>query len=98
MLLMVVESQYSSHWHSSKSEPAPLFELQCSCQSARQLDLHRPGSEDDNVDIDVDNVDDDDDNDGVDDLDMHPETSHDSIASAQTPLGKLCLMDFRCEQ
>ena len=88
---MVDERQYSSHWHSSKSEPARLSELRCSCQSARQLDLHRPGSEDDNVD-------DDDDNDGVDDLDMHPETSHDSIASAQTPLGKLCLMDSRCDQ
>ena len=81
-----------------------MSELRCSCQSARQLDLHRPGSEDDNVDIDVDNVDidvdnddDDDDNDDVDDLDMHPETSHDSIASAQTPLGKLCLMDSRCD-
>ena len=65
-----------------------MFELPCSCQSARQLGLHHPDDDDDD-----DDDDDNDDNDNVDDndLDMHPETGHDSIASAQTSLCKLGL-------
>ena len=77
----------SLHWRSSKSEPEHLFELQCSCQSARPLALRHPGDHD--KDEDDDSGDDNDEDD--DDLDMHPETGHDSIASAQTSYRKLGL-------
>ena len=64
-----------------------MFELPCSCQSARPLGLRHPGHDDDDDggggdddgDCDDDTVDDD-------NLDMHPEAGHDSVASTQTSL------------
>ena len=68
-----------------------MFELPCSCQSARPLGLRHPGhdfgdggGDDDDGDSHDDTVDDD-------DLDMHPEPGHDSVASTQTSLCKLGL-------
>ena len=66
-----------------------LFELQCFCQSVRPLGHHHPDDEDDDNDDD-DCVDDNAEN--YDDLDMHPEAGHDSVASTQTSLRKLCLV------